>query len=41
MSFISELNSPVIYLICGCIVLFVAIICIIFAVRAYRASASM
>ncbi len=37
MSFISELNRPMIYLICGCIVLFVAVICIIFAVRAYRA----
>ncbi len=34
---LSQLNSPLMYIICGSIVLFVAIICIIFAVRAYRA----
>ncbi|MBQ6678456.1 MAG: DUF5058 family protein [Lachnospiraceae bacterium] len=34
---LQQLNSPVIYLICGGIVLFVAVICIVFAVRAYRA----
>ena len=37
MSILSELNRPVFYLICGGIVLFVALICILFAVRAYRA----
>ncbi|MBE6014249.1 MAG: DUF5058 family protein [Lachnospiraceae bacterium] len=31
------LNSPVIYLICGLIVLFVAVTCVIYMVRAYRA----
>ena len=34
---LAQLNSPVMYLICGCIVLFVAVICIVFAVRAYKA----
>ena len=37
MSILSQLNSPVIYLICGVIVLFVALVCVVFAVRAYRA----
>ncbi|MBP3729818.1 MAG: DUF5058 family protein [Lachnospiraceae bacterium] len=37
MSFISRLNQPVFYLICGGIVLAVALICVLFAVRAYRA----
>ena len=37
MNILSQLNSPVIYLICGVIVLFVALVCVIFAVRAYRA----
>ncbi|MCR4669459.1 MAG: DUF5058 family protein [Clostridia bacterium] len=32
-----QLNSPVLYLICGVIVLFVALVCVFFAVRAYRA----
>ena len=34
---IQQLNSPVLYLICGVIVLFVALVCVFFAVRAYRA----
>lgn len=34
---LSRLNSPVLYLICGGIILFVAIICVIFMVRAYKA----
>lgn len=34
---LKQLNSPVLYLICGAIVLFVAVICVVFAVRAYRA----
>jgi hypothetical protein len=41
MELLSKLNSPVMYLICGGIILFVAIICIIFAVRAYRAGKAM
>lgn len=36
MSILSKLNTPVMYLICGSIVLFVAILCVIFALRAYR-----
>ncbi len=34
---LQELNSPVLYLICGAIILFVAVTCVIFMVRAYRA----
>lgn len=37
MELLAELNSPVMYLICGGIILFVSVICIVFAVRAYRA----
>ena len=37
MSVLSQLNSPVFYLICGGIIAFVAVICIVFAVRAYKA----
>ena len=37
MEVLAQLNSPVLYMICGGIVLLVAIICMIFAVRAYRA----
>ena len=37
MNILSQLNSPAIYLICGIIVLFVALVCVVFAVRAYRA----
>ena len=37
MEVLAQLNSPILYLICGGIVLLVAIICMIFAVRAYRA----
>jgi len=37
MDILKILNSPAIYLICGSIVLFVAVVCVIFAVRAYRA----
>ncbi|MDD5923145.1 MAG: DUF5058 family protein, partial [Eubacteriales bacterium] len=34
---LQELNSPVLYLICGAIILFVAVTCVIFIVRAYHA----
>ena len=37
LSVISRLNSPVMYLICGGIVAFVAAVCVLFAVRAWRA----
>ncbi len=37
MTVIGQLSSPVIYLICGGIVAFVAVVCVIFAVRAWRA----
>lgn len=37
MSILNQLNSPVMYLICGGIVAFVALVCVIFLVRAYRA----
>ena len=37
MSVISQLSSPAIYLICGGIVAFVAAVCVVFAVRAWRA----
>ena len=34
---ISQLNSMPLYLICGAIILFVAVVCVIFMIRAYRA----
>ena len=37
MNILSQLNSPVIYLICAVIVAFVALVCVVFAVRAWRA----
>ena len=37
MSILSQLNSPAMYAICGGIVAFVALICIVFLVRAWRA----
>lgn len=37
MSILEQLNSTPMYLICGTIVLFVALVCVIFLVRAYRA----
>ena len=36
MEVLAKLNSPVMYLICGGIVVIVALICMLFAVRAYR-----
>ena len=41
MELLSKLNSPVMYLICGGIILLVAVICVVFAVRAYRAGKAM
>ena len=37
MEILSKLNSPLMYLICGSIVLVVALVCVLFALRAYRA----
>ncbi len=37
MSILSQLNSPVMYLICGVIILFVAAVCVFFMIRAYKA----
>ncbi len=37
MSVIQQLSSPVLYLICGGIIAFVAVVCVVFAVRAWRA----
>ena len=41
MELLARLNSPVLYLICGAIIAFVAVICVIFAVRAYRAGKAL
>ncbi len=41
MNILSQLNSPVMYLICGGIVLFVAVVCVFFMLRAYRAGISI
>ena len=37
MTILSQLNSPAMYLICGGVILVVALICVLFMVRAYRA----
>ena len=37
MEVYNQLSSPVMYLICGGIILFVAVVCVVFAVRAWRA----
>ena len=34
---LAELNSASIYVICGGIILFVAVVCVIFLIRAYKA----
>ena len=41
MNLLSQLNSPFLYLICGGIIAFVAVICLIFAVRAYKAGKAL
>ncbi len=41
MDILTQLNSPFLYLLCGGIILFAAVICVIFAVRAYRAGAAL
>ena len=37
MTILSQLNSPAMYLICGGVIAVVALICVVFMVRAYRA----
>lgn len=37
MGIINELNSPVMYLIVGVVVAFVALVCVVFMVRSYKA----
>ena len=41
MSILSQLNSPAMYAICGSIVAFVALICIVFLVRAWKAGLAL
>lgn len=41
MSIIEKLNSSPLYLICGGIIAFVALVCVIFMVRAYRAGKAL
>ncbi len=41
MELLSKLNSPFLYVLCGGIILFVALICVVFAVRAYRAGKAL
>ena len=41
MDILYQLNSPAMYLICGGIIFFVALVCVFFMVRAYRAGAAI
>ena len=41
MTILSQLNAPPIYLICGGIIAFVAILCVIFLLRAWRAGVAL
>ena len=41
MGILSQLNSPVMYLICGGIIFFVAVVCVFFMIRAYRAGVAI
>lgn len=41
MSLITQLNAPFMYLLCGGIILFVALVCVFFMIRAYRAGKAM
>ena len=36
MSILEKLNSPMLYAICGGIIAFVALVCVVFLVRAYQ-----
>ena len=41
MSVLAQLNSPVMYLICGSIIAFVALACVFFMIRAYKIGVSI
>ena len=41
MELMNKLNSPTMYLICGSIIAFIAAVCVVFLVRAYRTGISM
>ena len=41
MEILSQLNSPAMYLLCGAIILFVALVCVFFMIRAYRAGVAI
>ena len=41
MTILSQLNAPPIYLICGGIIAFVAVLCVVFLVRAWRAGVAL
>ena len=41
MSVLAQLNSPVMYLICGSIIAFVALVCVFFMIRAYKIGKSI
>ena len=41
MSILTQLNAPPIYLICGGIIAFVAVLCVIFLIRAWRAGVAL
>ena len=41
MSILSQLNSPFLYIVCGAIILFIALVSLFFLIRAYRAGKAM
>lgn len=41
MTILSQLNSPPVYTVCGGIIAFVAVICVVFMVRAWRAGVAL
>ena len=41
MTILSQLNSPFLYIVCGGIILFIALVSLVFLVRAYRAGKAM
>ena len=41
MSILSQLNGPAVYAVCGGIVAFVAVVCVVFMVRAWRAGVAL
>ena len=41
MSVLTQLNSGTMYLICGAIVAFVAVVCVVFMARAWRAGKAL